>query len=107
MGVTGLQHSVFRKGPVRQQARTASICLTDEDGAVLISNRPLRRLSLELGLPQVGTVPERLLAVADKVVEPDRYRRRMLELAQAPGESTIDEFEVAPTGRVFRGYTPP
>jgi signal transduction histidine kinase len=83
------------------------ICLTDEDGAVLISNRPLRRLSLELGLPQVGTVPERLLAVADKVVEPDRYRRRMLELAQAPGESTIDEFEVAQTGRVFRGYTAP
>jgi signal transduction histidine kinase len=83
------------------------ICLTDEDGAVLISNRPLRRLSLELGLPQVGTVPERLLAVADKVVEPDRYRNRMLELAHAPGESTIDEFEIAQTGRVFRGYTAP
>jgi signal transduction histidine kinase len=83
------------------------ICLTDEDGAVLISNRPLRRLSLELGLPQTGTVPELLLAVADKVVEPDRYRQRMLELAQAPGESTIDEFEVAQTGRVFRGYTAP
>jgi signal transduction histidine kinase len=73
----------------------------------LISNRPLRRLSLELGLPQSGTVPERLLAVADKVVEPDRYRKRMLELAHAPGESTIDEFEVAQTGRVFRGYTAP
>jgi signal transduction histidine kinase len=83
------------------------ICLTDEDGAVLISNRPLRRLSLELGLPQSGTVPERLLAVADKIVESDRYRKRMLELAQAPGESTIDEFEVARTGRVFRGYTAP
>jgi signal transduction histidine kinase len=83
------------------------ICLSDEDGAVLISNRPLRRLSLELGLPQFGTVPERLLAVADKVVEPERYRKRMIELANAPGESTIDEFEVAQTGRVFRGYTAP
>jgi signal transduction histidine kinase len=83
------------------------IVLTDEDGAVLISNRPLRRLSLELGLPQHGTVPERLLAVADKVVEPERYRKRMLELADAPGESTIDEFEIARTGRVFRGYTAP
>jgi signal transduction histidine kinase len=31
----------------------------------------------------------------------------MLELARAPGESTIDEFEVARTGRVFRGYTAP
>jgi signal transduction histidine kinase len=64
-------------------------------------------LSLELGLPQHGTVPERLLAVADKVVEPERYRKRMLELAKEPGESTIDEFEVARTGRVFRGYTAP
>jgi signal transduction histidine kinase len=31
----------------------------------------------------------------------------MLELADTPGESTIDEFEVANTGRVFRGYTAP
>jgi signal transduction histidine kinase len=83
------------------------ICLTDEDSAVLISNRPLRRLSVELGLPQSGTVPERLLSIADNMVEPDRYRNRMLELAHAPGESTIDEFEVARTGRVFRGYTAP
>jgi signal transduction histidine kinase len=83
------------------------ICLTDEDGAVLISNRPLRRLSLELGLPPTGSVPERLLAIADRIVEPDRYRKRMLELAHEPGESTIDEFEVARTGRVFRGYTAP
>jgi signal transduction histidine kinase len=83
------------------------ICLTDGDGAVLISNRPLRRLSLELGLPMSGTVPERLLAIADRIVEPERYRKRMLELATAPGESTIDEFEVARTGRVFRGYTAP
>src|SRR2546430_3140383 len=83
------------------------ICLTDEDGAVLISNLPLRHLSVELGLPQSGTVPERLLAITDKMVEPDRYRKRMLELAEAPGESTIDEFEVARTGRVFRGYTAP
>jgi signal transduction histidine kinase len=31
----------------------------------------------------------------------------MLELADAPGDASIDEFEVAPTGRVFRGYTAP
>ena len=45
------------------------ICLTDEDGEVLISNRPLRRISVEVGLPLSGTVPERLLAVADKMAE--------------------------------------
>ena len=83
------------------------ICLTSEDGEILISNRPLRRISVELGLPLSGTVPERLLAIADKMAEPERYRQRMRELAQVPGESTIDEFEVSGTGRVFRGYTAP
>jgi signal transduction histidine kinase len=52
-------------------------------------------------------VPERLLAIADTIVEPERYRMRMLELAAAPGDASIDEFEVAATGRVFRGYTAP
>jgi len=83
------------------------ICLTDEHGEVLISNKPLRRLSRELGLPVEGTVPSRLLAVSEQMVEPERYRRRMIELGNAPGESTIDEFEVAGTGRCFRGYTAP
>ena len=83
------------------------ICLTDEHGEVLISNKPLRRLSRELGLPAEGTVPSRLLAVSEQMVEPERYRRRMIELGNAPGESTIDEFEVAGSGRCFRGYTSP
>ena len=83
------------------------ICLTDANGAILISNKPLRRLTVELGMPHVGTVPERLLAIADTIVESERYRTRMLELADAPGNASIDEFEVADTGRVFRGYTAP
>jgi signal transduction histidine kinase len=83
------------------------ICLTDRDGAVLISNKPLRKMSVELGLPFTGTVPERLIAIADKMTEPQRYRERMLELAHAPGDASIDEFELAGTGRVFRGYTSP
>jgi signal transduction histidine kinase len=52
-------------------------------------------------------VPERLFAIADTMVEPERYRARMLELAAAPSDASIDEFEVAATGRVFRGYTAP
>jgi signal transduction histidine kinase len=83
------------------------ICLTDAIGEILISNKPLRRLTLELGMPHGGTVPERLLAIADTIVEPERYRMRMLQLADAPGDASIDEFEVAATGRVFRGYTAP
>jgi signal transduction histidine kinase len=83
------------------------ICLTDASGQILISNKPLRRLTLELGMPHEGTVPERLFAIGDTMVEPERYRARMLELAAAPSDASIDEFEVAATGRVFRGYTAP
>ena len=83
------------------------ICLTDADGTILISNRPLRRLVGELGMPTSGTVPERLLAIADTITEPERYRARIRALADAPGQASSDEFELAGTGRVFRGYTAP
>jgi signal transduction histidine kinase len=103
---------------LRQRATTAlqsalidatldGICLTDHDGRILIINKPLRRMALELGMPGTGTVPEQLIALADKMTEPQRYRERMLELAHAPGDASIDEFEIAGTGRVFRGYTSP
>jgi signal transduction histidine kinase len=58
-------------------------------------------------MPGSGTVTERLLAVSSTMVEPERYASRMRELAESPNESTIDEFEVADSGRVFRGYTSP
>ncbi len=83
------------------------ICLTNEAGEILISNRPLRRMAVELGMPLSGTVPERLLAISPQMADPDRYAQRMRELADVRGDSTIDEFEVAGTGRVFRGYTAP
>ncbi|MHB8468355.1 MAG: PAS domain-containing protein, partial [Gaiellaceae bacterium] len=83
------------------------ICLTDESGRILITNAPLRRISAELRLPEHGTVPERLFAIADRLTEPDRFRKRMLELASSRGAATTDEFELAATGRVFRGYTAP
>lgn len=83
------------------------ICLTDAAGNALISNAPLRRMSVELGMPQHGTVPERLLAVSDRVTDPERYRERMQELASSVHAETSDEFEQVGTGRSFRGYTAP
>lgn len=83
------------------------ICLTDVKGNILISNAPLRRLSIELGMPAEGTVPDRLLAIAPRTTEPDRYRRRMREIAEGPMQSSADEFELGGSGRVFRGYTAP
>jgi PAS domain S-box-containing protein len=83
------------------------ICLTDVEGNILIVNEPLVRMAIDLGMPAEGTVAERLLAVADKLADPDRYRKRMLEIAETPGNATTDEFELQGTGRVFRGYTSP
>jgi len=83
------------------------ICLTDANGRILIVNEPLRRMAVELGMPEQGTVPERLLWIADKLADPELYRRRMLEIAQSPTEATTDEFELTGTGRVFRGFTSP
>lgn len=83
------------------------ICLTDPDGTLLISNAPLRRLAVELGMPPFGTIPERLLAISDDVTDPERYRKRMMELAESPDAMTADEFEQVGTGRVFRGFTVP
>jgi len=83
------------------------ISLTDADGNILVMNKPIVRMAIDLGMPLDGTVPERLLAIADKVTEPERYRRRMLELASHPTEPASDEFEFVETGRVFRGYAAP
>ncbi|HEY2544051.1 MAG TPA: ATP-binding protein [Gaiellaceae bacterium] len=83
------------------------ICLTDVDGNILIVNEPLVRMATDLGMPAEGTVIERLLFIADKLADPERYRKRMREIAEIPGDATTDEFELQGTGRVFRGYTSP
>ena len=83
------------------------ICLTDTEGNILIVNEPLVRMATDLGMPADGTAGERLLAIADKLADPERYRARMREIANSPREATTDEFELQGTGRVFRGYTSP
>ena len=83
------------------------ICLTDVEGNILIGNEPLQRMARQLGMPDRGTVPERLVWIADKLADPELYKRRMIEIARSPTEATMDEFELTGTGRVFRGYTSP
>jgi signal transduction histidine kinase len=82
------------------------ICLTDPSGRILLANAPLQRTSVELGLSPYGTVTERLLALADRTTQPDRFRERMLELTRDHTASE-DEFELSQSGRVFRGSTTP
>ena len=82
------------------------ICLTDAAGNIVLANAPLQRYGVELGLPPHGTVAERLLSLADRTTEPARYAERMQELGRDLAASE-DEFELADSGRVFRGYTAP
>jgi PAS domain S-box-containing protein len=88
-------------------ATVDGICLTDEKGEILIANRPLRRLVRGLEMPNEGPIHERLLAIADRTTEPERYAQRMLELADDPFTPSFDEFEVASEGRDFQGFTAP
>jgi len=82
------------------------ICLTDSAGRILLANAPLQSYAVELGLAPHGSVTERLAAIADRTTEPDRFRERMHSLGTEV-EATDDEFELADSGRVFRGYTAP
>jgi signal transduction histidine kinase len=82
------------------------ICLTDSSGRLVLANAPLQHIAVELGLPPHGTVTDRLLALAERTTEPARFLERIRELASDPAASE-DEFELAETGRVFRGSTAP
>jgi signal transduction histidine kinase len=82
------------------------ICFTDVTGRMVFANAPLQRTAIELGLPPYGSVTDRLLTLADRTTEPNRFRERMLELARSRTASE-DEFELAESGRVFRGSTAP
>ena len=82
------------------------ICLTDAAGNIVLANAPLQRFAIELGLPLHGTVAERLLALADRTTKPARFAQRMRDLGRDLAASE-DEFELAESGRVFRGYTAP
>jgi signal transduction histidine kinase len=82
------------------------ICLTDPSGELLFANTPLQETTAGLGLPPQGTVTERLLTLAERTTQPDRFRERMRELAE-DSTASEDEFELSDTGRIYRGSTTP
>jgi PAS domain S-box-containing protein len=88
-------------------ATVDGMCLTDQEGEILIANRPLGRLVSGLGMADEGPIHERLLAIAERTTEPERYARRMRELAADPFTPSFDEFELAGDGRDLQGFTAP
>ena len=88
-------------------ATVDGMCLTDQAGEILIANRPLQRLVSGLGIASEGPIHERLLSIAERTTEPERYARRMRELAADPFTPSFDEFELAGDGRDLQGFTAP
>jgi signal transduction histidine kinase len=84
-----------------------AICLTTRDGELVLGNMPMAQLALELELPMQGTVQERLLAIADRMTEPDRYRETIRSIAADTDVPRRDEFELRGTGRFFQGFASP
>jgi signal transduction histidine kinase len=82
------------------------ICFTDASGRLVFANAPLQQTSVEFDLPPHGSITDRLLTLADRTTEPARFRARMYELAHDRSASE-DDFELADSGRVFRGSTTP
>jgi signal transduction histidine kinase/CHASE3 domain sensor protein len=83
------------------------ILLSDAAGEVQLANRPVIRLTRDLGMSFEGPVVDRLLSVADRMADPEAYRAAMERLRTNPDEPTFDEFEDAASGRVFQGFTAP
>ena len=83
------------------------ILLSDAEGNMQLANRPLVRLTREMGMSYEGPIVERLLSVQHRVKDPEKYRAAMERLRANPDESTFDEFEDSVTGRVYQGFTSP
>ena len=84
-----------------------AICLTTREGEIVIANAPMTRFVVELALPREGRIQERLLAIADRFTEPERYREAMHRIAADPDTPSRDEFELRESGRCFQGFTSP
>ncbi|HEX4679707.1 MAG TPA: ATP-binding protein [Gaiellaceae bacterium] len=83
------------------------ILLSDADGNMQLANRPLVRLTREMGMSYDGTIVDRLLSVEHRVKDQEAYRKTMEGLRDNPNDSTFDEFEDSVSGRVFQGFTSP
>jgi signal transduction histidine kinase len=83
------------------------ILLSDAEGHMQLANRPLVRLTREMGMSYDGPIVDRLLSVAHRVRDEEAYRTSMEGLRANPDDSTFDEFEDSVTGRVFQGFTSP
>jgi PAS domain S-box-containing protein len=83
------------------------IRLVDLEGRTMLANPAIERITTEvLGLPADSTLHERS-AIAERLTDPDAYRATMETIASDPESETLDEFELADSGRTFARFTAP
>jgi CHASE3 domain sensor protein len=81
------------------------ILMTDNDGNVLFSNRTIDRFWAEAGLPDDGTIWDRMARLARRTTTPDAYYEVFARIAADPTEAVDADFTLADTKRTFTGHT--
>ena len=98
----------LRHGEITQavlEATQDGIALANEEGETVVMNAALRRMMSDLlELPPGGTVQESMKIMAERVTEPERYRRVAAEIARDPEYQGVDEFELL-SGRSYTRFT--
>jgi signal transduction histidine kinase/CHASE3 domain sensor protein len=88
-------------------ATVDGIRLIDLRGRTLVANPAIERLTTEVfGLPAESTFAERTV-IADRLTDPEAYRKVMSQIEADPECETRDEFQMAESGRSFQRYTGP
>ena len=81
------------------------IAMSDPEGNLLFANRRMTGFWEEVGLPNDGTVWDRLILLARRTTTPDAYFELFGRMASDPGAEIDAEFVLSDSGRIFVGYT--
>lgn len=113
--VVGLQHAHSLAAARRQATITdavlastdTAIRLLDRNGETLVANPASERLARELGVPKVGTLPERWRALADMTTDPESFQAESDRLMADPERASRFVYEVRRSGRILERYAAP
>jgi signal transduction histidine kinase len=81
------------------------ILMTDAEGKVLFSNRKMERFRTDVGMPDTGTIWDRMGALARRTTTPEAYYDVFARIAEDPAAEIEDEFTLADSNRTFGAYT--
>lgn len=84
-----------------------SILMTDTEGNVLFANAKMARFWADIGLPDEGTVWDRLVQLASRTTTPDAYFDTFARIASDPMDTVEDEFTLQRDKRTFVAQTAP